>query len=454
MSFLRQVSATWAVRVVLVPAGLVTAALTARWLGPGDLGIYAAIGALLGMAIQFGNLGLPPAITRAVAAESAKVPALVAGARLLGLSLGTLAAAVLVASRLLLPDAFGAVPLPLLALAALALPFNFAASLFQAVLLGRGRIAAYNAMDAAARLVNLAAIVGLLVIAGRGVFALLAFAVGVGIVQFAGYQLLLGADARRFRPDLAVMRGLTIVSARAYVTTLLSYLVLRSDMVLVNGMLGAASTGHYTVAVQGIDFLLLLPSIAGTILFPRVAAAHAAEGAQGEGAEGAGAGGAAFTASVCRHVALVLGGACVVSALAAPLAVRLLFGAAYAPSTIAFQLLLPGAWFMGLQSILSNDLAGRDYPLFLPLVWAVMLAVNVGANVVLLPVIGIAGAALSSTAAYALAAMLVGGYWLRRFPSLRVRDLLWPARGEVGALAARVSDAVGTRLRALRGVAA
>lgn len=425
MSFVRQVSLAWSVRLLLVPAGVLGAVITARWLGPHELGIYAAIGALLGTAAQLGNLGLPPALTRAAAADPARLPALVASARAAGLAAGTCALLGLLVLRAGLPDAFGEVPLALLALAGATLPFHFSSALFQALLLGRQRIGAYTALDAAARLTHLASLLILLVAAGLGLRALLTFAVVAAVVQFGVYHAVLGKDAVQLRPDLRVLRGLLSVSSRAYVTALLSFLLLRSDIMLINGMLGARATGTYSVAVQGIDFLLLLPSIAGAVLFPRVAA-------------GGDTASPARTAAVCRHVGLFMTVACAASALGAPLAVRLLFGPQYAATVPAFQLLLPGAWCMALQYILSNDLAGRDYPRFLPLTWAVLLAVNVGLNLLWLPRLGILGASLSSTVAYALALLLVGGYWLRRFPEVRVRDLLLPGLPEIRALGARL----------------
>ena len=58
VGFARQVVLTYAVRIFLIPVGLLYAAITARWLGPEGLGVFAAIGAILGIVSQFGNLGL------------------------------------------------------------------------------------------------------------------------------------------------------------------------------------------------------------------------------------------------------------------------------------------------------------------------------------------------------------------------------------------------------------
>jgi O-antigen/teichoic acid export membrane protein len=77
--------------------------------------------------------------------------------------------------------------------------------------------------------------------------------------------------------------------------------------------------------------------------------------------------------------------------------------------------------------------------------WAVALAVNVGANVALLPRFGVAAAAASSSVAYALAYLLTLRHWTRRFPSIGFRDLLLLRADEFRTLGARlVAGVAGT----------
>jgi O-antigen/teichoic acid export membrane protein len=72
----------------------------------------------------------------------------------------------------------------------------------------------------------------------------------------------------------------------------------------------------------------------------------------------------------------------------------------------------------------------------------VLLLVNVGLNLVWIPRFGIAGAAASSTAAYGLSLLLMGRYWLRRFPEIRAIDLLRLRTDELRALAGRIKQAL------------
>lgn len=425
MGFARQVVFTYSVRVLLIPLGAVNAAIVARWLGPADLGVYAAIVTYLATAAVVGGLGLAQAVGRSAAARPELTRPLVANARLTGASAGFVAVVALVGLRLGLPDAFRGISTTLLLIAGFALPLNLISSQLQAVLLARRRIRSYNILEGLDRVLFLTGSVVLLVVCGYGVGALVAAATAFAFVKLVLFHVFIGPETEQWRPNLRVLRDLGSVPMRAYLASLFSFLVLRSDLMLIHGLLGPSSTGLYSVAVRFADFFLLLPAAVGTLLFPRVAASS-------------GSGGAEFTAAVCRHTVLPVTFGCLSAAATAAWIVPAIFGEPYQGAALPLSILLPGVWCMSLQTLLANDLAGRDYPVFLPWMWFVLLVVNLGLNLLWLPSLGIAGAALSSTIAYALCLVLVARYWLRRFPTIRARSLLVLEPGELSALVARL----------------
>ena len=419
MAFARHVSLTLLLRIVFVPLALLQSAVVARWLGPDGQGIFSATGSWIATAAMLAALGLATSATAFAAGDATLTAALFANARLTGLLTGGFAIALVATIGMLIPSALGPVPLPLLLLAAAALPFSLASSQFHGILLGRRRIRDYNVMEILDRTMLLSGTLLLLPGLGKGVRALIALTVALALVRYAAYHVLLRPDSRRLRPDPPLLRRMAAFSAKAYVVLLLSFLVLRSDIVLVNGLLGARATGLYSLSVQAADFLLILPGVIGTLLFPRVAAASRDEGS------------AHFTAKVCRYTAFGVGAACLATAAACPFAIRWIFGEAYAGSIVPLWALLPGVWCMALQLVLSNDLSGRDYPAYMIAVWSVVLAANVGLNLLWLPRIGIVGAAAASSVAYALALGLSARYWLQRFPDVRASDLLFVSAAEL-----------------------
>jgi len=432
--FGQQIALTYVIRALLIPLGVVNAVIVARWLGPEGKGALAAITAYLAMAGTFGSLGLTTEATRVVATDPSRTAPLLANARLTGTLTGVAALLILLGLfGVLAPSAFDGVSFELLLIAGLALPFSQIAAQFNGVLLGLRRVTAYNAIDAVDRVAFAAASAVLLIGFGLGLKALVIAATLIAVFRMVLLHGLLWPESRRLRPDLALLRAARHVSTRAYVTTLMSFLVLRSDIVLVNGILGSERTGVYSVAVQLAGFVLMLPMAVGTLLFPRVAATKKSDNT-------------AFTALVSRHVALVISAVLVLLFLSGTRLVPLLFGPAFQDAGRALLILLPGVWCVAMQLILANDLAGRDYPRLLPIAWAVSLLVNVTLNLCWIPVYGIDGAAAASTIAYALSFLIVTTYWLRRFPGIgawrlyflsgkelrRIPDRLWQVFGASG----------------------
>ena len=159
-------------------------------------------------------------------------------------------------------------------------------------------------------------------------------------------------------------------------------------MLLVNWLLGPAALGFYSVGVLLAEQVWLLPNAAKLVLFIHVAA----EEKERERA--------AFTPRVVRVMVLVAVPAAVILGLAAGPIVELLFSPRFLPAVRPLRLLLPGAAAMGIARVLANDIAGRGKPLLNSYIAAVTLALNLGLNLLWIPRLGIAGAALASTVSY------------------------------------------------------
>ena len=440
VGFARQVLFTYFLRICLIPLGVLNAVIIARWLGPAGQGIFAAIGAYVATAARCGTFGLPQAMGKLAASRPHKVGALAANARITGAAAGLATMATLLVLRWTMPHAFAHVPFEFLVIGALALPFNLIAAQFQALLLGLGRVRPFGFMEALERIGLFLTSAVLLAGFGVGVEALVIAVTLLAIVKLVLYERLVVPGRHYLRPDFRLLASLRGVSIRGYITSLLAFLVLRSDIMLVVGLLGASSTGVYSVAVQFADVLLLLPGAIGTLLFPRIAAAPS---------EGA----AVFTALVCRHTALLVAAACLAVAAVSPWVIPALFGSAFEAAVPCLWILLPGVFCAALEEILANDLAARDYPASLPWIGLAGLTTNVVLSLLLLPTLGIAGAAVSSTVANSLSLALVARYWLCRFPSVRGRSLLFLEAGEVRAFRATMNAALFPQLGKIEGSA-
>jgi O-antigen/teichoic acid export membrane protein len=174
------------------------------------------------------------------------------------------------------------------------------------------------------------------------------------------------------------------------VVTLLAYLLIRIDLLLVNAIQGSKAAGQYSVAVALADGLYLLPMSLSVNMFARLA-----RGADRE-----------LSVRVFHLVAVGFLVVCAIAAALAAPAIRFLFGPAYHPAISLFLWLLPGVYCLGVLNVIAYHFAGHGLPKELALVWVPGLAINLVLDLTLLPDHGTYIASIASSAAYALVLVL------------------------------------------------
>jgi O-antigen/teichoic acid export membrane protein len=114
-------------------------------------------------------------------------------------------------------------------------------------------------------------------------------------------------------------------------------------------------------------------------------------------------------------------------------------GRGYSPGDAAraFAWLLPGMLFMGVDQIISGDLAGRGKQLWNTLVASSMLGVNIALDLWWIPRYGIAGAAVATSAAYIAGCLITLGIF-QSFSKASWRDLFIPTREDINLLLFRL----------------
>ena len=271
--FRGKVALTLVGRGFVTGIGLVSSVITARTLGPEGRGLLAALSVITGLSLQFGNPGLHTGNVYVVSRQPERTWSVLGNTLFVSWGAGTLAAIVACAAALLRPAWFPGIPFPLVALTAAVLPFQFMILLYQNTLLGMGETTAFNLFEVGNKVVTFALLAAWLLVLGGG-------ATGAAVL-FAGMAVMYGSVSalychRRvpFRPvfDRALFGEMIRYGGRAYLACLLAFLVIRSDLLLVNFFLGTAEAGVYSITVQIADTLLLLPVTIGMILLPRVAA--------------------------------------------------------------------------------------------------------------------------------------------------------------------------------------
>lgn len=393
--FGRNVATTAVANLVSTGTAGVTGIVIARTLGPAGRGEYAAIVTWFGVILVVGELGQTAATTYFVAREPRRAPAYLATARTVMLASGSVVLVLgIILAPLLAPGDSEMVRGYRLMFAACVASFIAASYIFslQAV-----HIEHWNVARVAQPAGFLLAVV-LLDLAGHlGLMSTLAALVGTIVAQTALAWWLCGRHRLTGgRPELALASPLTRYGAGQLAASVPGVVTGRLDQLVLSVAVAPALLGHYAVATSLAALAVPLASALGSVAFPRIAADSLSTHTVGRlqwRAVGA-------SAAVAVVVMLPLAGL-------APWLVPRVFGADYRQAVGLVELLAPGGVLLAVGQVCGDLLRGHNQPYAVARAQAVAAAVTVLLLATLVPLIGVAGAAVASSVAAAVALVLM-----------------------------------------------
>lgn len=195
--------------------------------------------------------------------------------------------------------------------------------------------------------------------------------------------------------DLIHVKKALDYGIKAHLGNLVTYLNYRVDNLLLNHFSGASQVGIYSVAV-GIGERLWIPSSAvSAVILPRIASQEYDEERRRQ-----------LTTLTARFVTWLSLLMVIVLWPLAEWIITLLYSQEFQEAAFPLRLILPGIVFLNTARVLANDIAGRGLPEVNLLQSAIALAVNIIANLILIPLYASRGAALASTISYSVLAIL------------------------------------------------
>ncbi len=386
-------------QIIITIFSLGSAIITARALDADGRGQFSLALLLASTLFMFTEFGLGSAGTRLMAtgrwsrseiiashAFALAVRAIVTG--LIGLAL------VLLARDAIFPG----VPVEYLLLGLLQiLPLIVAGSILP-LLLGLGLAKTYNRILVLSSLLSVGSLgVGWGLI-GLDVSTALLLNLGAGIIiSVVIWRKTSQAAGGLARPNFRYLAEAYRFGMGMYVSSVLSFANTRLIWLLINSFVGVAGVGLYTIAQTATERIYLLAASLGTILFPRVAEDPESNSAR-------------ITPIVFRIVLITGAGLSIGLALVADWLVRFLFSDSFAESITIIRLLLVAVVLSGGWIILSQDLNGRGYSGVTAIVNGAVTVLGLGLALVLLPRLGLQGAAWSAIVAAGMS--LLAGVWL------------------------------------------
>jgi O-antigen/teichoic acid export membrane protein len=432
---------SFAGQVVAFASNLTVGILLARLLGTEGKGTYALIASTAAIAASFVTLGMPFAVTFHIGRHKwppVRTFLLGSACALVPLLLLLAVMQVVGPERVLRKAAFSPEVIRLTWLMlALGLPLQALSSMAGGVLRGRELIVETVWPGMVTSIVRMALVAGLLLLVRREVmsvvFADLAVgALGTFLIGLVFYTALRGWPSAPVKPSLArlVSYGLQIQAG-----SVLFILWLQGDLYFVNYFLGESAVGLYSVAMAFAEFASF-PTLAITsVLFPRLALSNSADRLD-------------QTLRTHRAVALlsaatglILAGACFLIPVA--------YGSSFTPSIVPALICLGGCVLWAEIRVLYYFSMAEERVWVQAAVLVVGLVCMVSLDLLLIPVLGISGAAL----AYASSLVVTYAFslWLCfRFSLLKDARALVPRRQDLLDLVWAVRSASGLGRRSAK----
>ncbi len=374
-------------------SALAITTMTARFLGPTGRGIYVAANAWVAAFATFGYLSLSQVVFFMAAGkdESEWLP------RVLGTLLAILASMTvlgwIIAATLYVVSGgaiFHNLSGTVLLIAFGALPFMIWVENGNGILMALGKVGVMNISQIIGGTTNVLVTFLLVGVWKRGIHGAL---VGLVFAQALIVAVSLGYIARRTRSwtfDRRAARELLTGGAKLHLNAIGTYLFTQANLLILNNYRTPKETAYYQLAVQLITAMQLVPIAVSTVAYAVI------------GREGPNAAWPKHRALLGQSLVL-MAAAGVVAYFASPFAIRLVFGAAFAPSVPLFRILLLALIGMTMSMVMAAQWIARGLFMQAAFLTIAVGAATAAANFIVVPRWGVFGAAWVTVATYSIA---------------------------------------------------
>jgi O-antigen/teichoic acid export membrane protein len=409
-----------------------TGVVLARLLGPTGRGQLAAILLWPGLLATIGSLGLAEAVTFFTARMAGKERDVLGSALLVAFVDSALLGALWYLASPWVLSQYGEGTIRTSRYMVCAFPLALVSMATIGVLVGRLQMGFYNRQRLSGIALTAFGLIGLYGLGRNSLTSIVFIYIAVGVVVL-GYSV--AAVARRawlgFRPDASLVRKLLGYGVRSHVGTVSGLANERADLALISIVLSPIYLGLYSIAVTLPSTIAMIGSSLAVIALPAISAVGT-------------------DADRRTRLGQFVRATLVLSALAAaamfavtPMVIALFFGPAFLPAAPVAQVLVLASILLSINRVTSAGLRAFNRPFRAGAGDLVAAGVTVASLTLLVPRLGIMGAAIASLIAYA--ANFSFNFWTCRRLGISTRDMLMPNSSDLRWLQALV----GRRLSAV-----
>ncbi|HDL64964.1 MAG TPA: hypothetical protein ENH12_06200, partial [Proteobacteria bacterium] len=303
-------------------------------------------------------------------------------------------------------------------LALILIPVNLFSLIFLNLLTAARRFPQYMLVSVVQGVSQLIFVFFFVRIQGGGVNGALFGILAAGIVTITFTLVLFyREDGAVFKtPNISQLKEMLHYGARYYVAKISNMANVQVGTLILALFATREEIAFFAVAIRVTIQVMIVPDTLTLVLIPR--SARDREGKK------------ELVARSARLTGLVCGAALILLVIFTRPLVVILFSPAFAPAIPLIRIISIGVLIRSASKVIVPYLIGTDHPGIASISVGVGMLVNLGMLLLLLPLIGLSGAAVAVTAGY-LAGAVVILFWFSRLSGLGVGEIMIPRRSDI-----------------------
>lgn len=185
---------------------------------------------------------------------------------------------------------------------------------------------------------------------------------------------------------------------RVFISSLLIMLLIRADIVLIKHFLGFSEVGIYSIGAHIVDTLQTASNVVGGFLFVKLSDT-ADDRAKW-----------LLMKKMLMLFFVFISFTNLGFALLGKWVLQTFYGADFVPAYGVYLWLIPASYGLSFGSLFNNYLNSKGFPVATIFIAGLVLVMNIGLNILLIPLLGIIGAAIATDIAYLLWFLLIIAY--------------------------------------------
>lgn len=388
-TFVNNVAKVFSVKSVVLILSMISSIVAARLLGPEGKGIVTVAVSIANLAVQFGNLGIHSANTYYLAKDKSILPKVVGNSTAIVVFVGAVSFVLLY----VLNDFLGFLSIEgtTLKLVLLYIPIQLYNMYLQNYFIALEKVKKYSIMEMMLGILYPILLVVTAFLNGWSLTPNLAIFSSVLtslITLITGLFFLKEELHGRIQVDKELLFHMLPFGIKSYLSCLLSYLVLRVDIFMIDYYLDTVENGLYSLAVNLADIVNMIAISVSMLLFPKLSGIQDEEQRK------------RFINKTLKYMSMIMLSLVVCATVCSEWAVLQLYGEEYVRSIPTFRILMPGIFFWALSSLLFNYFSSENRIDLNIRISLIGLVVNVLTNFILIKKAGIYGVATASTISY------------------------------------------------------